>query len=133
MDAHLGELVTKLGDDVTVLVVSDHGFRADTDGSSGTHRKEGISIVAGPGVVPSAGRETWSVLDVTPTALALLGLPIADDMDGQPRLGDFTGVSPPSRIATYEKLATDPADVPASDIRIDTTTEEQLRSLGYVE
>jgi hypothetical protein len=111
------------------LVASDHGFRADPDHRRGTHRIEGILVASGPGVAQRSERPTASVLDVTPTALAALGLPQARDMDGRPALALFTSPPPLTEIATYESdgAATAPRIV------IHASTEEQLRSLGYVE
>lgn len=50
---------------------------------SGSHRMEGILIMAGPGVRKAGyqGNESC-IIDVAPTALHLMGLPIPDNMDG---------------------------------------------------
>ncbi|MBV7329268.1 alkaline phosphatase family protein [Chloroflexi bacterium TSY] len=49
---------------------------------SGFHRREGIFLAYGP-FIQSGEYEPASIIDVTPTLLHLLGLPIPDDMDGQ--------------------------------------------------
>ena len=110
-DRAIGELLSKLPADVTVMVVSDHGFGAvnhDRDfapedppfqRNSGAHddAPPGVFIAAGryiaapppePGGGAPAGksplRTIGSVLDVMPTLLALKGIPIGEDMDGRP-------------------------------------------------
>lgn len=128
-DAELGRLLEAIGPDALVLVASDHGFQADPDHREGTHRIEGIFVAAGPTVAQRSDRLALSVLDVTPTALAALGLPIAHDMDGAPQLEIFASPPPVAEIATYEA-----GGGPLTPrIVIDSSTEEQLRSLGYLE
>jgi hypothetical protein len=127
-DAQLGELLAMLGDDTTIFIASDHGS-AKTPGSEwGGHRLEGIWIAAGPGIRPARERREISVLDVTPTLLVALGLPWANDMDGVARLELFDTAVESREIASYET-----EDAVVVTQQIDSTTENQLRSLGYVE
>jgi predicted AlkP superfamily phosphohydrolase/phosphomutase len=114
-DRLLGELLGAVGEGTTVIIVSDHGFmtgatRPQTDprigvgAASDWHRKWGVLVVAGPGIPVGETLPDLSVLDVTPTILALLGLPAAEDMDGrvvEELLGKGRGAAPPP-IATYE-------------------------------
>ena len=101
------------------------------------HREEGVIFIEGPGIVRGGAIEGASILDITPTALALAGLPVAEDMDGRvlteaidPR---FFEHHPLSRIDTYESgfAATGEAGeaVPSP---IDDKVVEQLRALGYI-
>jgi hypothetical protein len=78
----------------------------------------------------SEERLSLSVLDVTPTLLALLGLPVALDMDGEIAERALILTEPPPSIHSYEPHGEAAA---ASETAIDETTEEQLRSLGYLE
>lgn len=130
VDRRMGRLLDHIGDDVTVVLLSDHGFQADPSTGYGGHRIEGIFVASGPGIRSSAERFSMSVLDVTPTLLALLGFPVATDMDG--KVAEHAlGVRRPYRlIPTYERQR-DSAHL--SETVIDETTEEQLRSLGYLE
>ena len=48
---------------------------------SGEHDREGVVVLKGPGVRRGV-RISASVLDVVPTLLALLGMPVGEDMDG---------------------------------------------------
>jgi len=131
VDAQLGELLERLGPDVTVLVVSDHGFRANAEAGYGDHRKEGIFVAAGPGVSPSSVPVDLSILDVAPTVLLGLGLPVPGDMDGRAARAVFPNAPDVPPIASYETSALEPTVAPPK--QIDPTTEEQLRSLGYIE
>jgi arylsulfatase A-like enzyme len=110
-----------------VFVISDHGFRANPELAWGDHRAEGIWIAAGPGIRPNRERVTMSVLSVTPTVLAALGMPVAADMDGPPR-SDVLESAEPRTIATYETR--EHPVTPAK--QIDASMVDQLRSLGYV-
>lgn len=130
VDRRMGQLLDEIGEGATVVLLSDHGFQADPSAGYGGHRIEGIFVASGPGIRPSDERFTLSVLDVTPTLLALLGFPVATDMDGKVAERAL-GVRPASGfIPTYERER-DPALLPETSI--DETTEEQLRSLGYLE
>ena len=50
---------------------------------NGTHRMDGILFLAGPGIQPGQTIEGASILDVAPTVLALLGVPVPKEMDGR--------------------------------------------------
>ena len=52
-------------------------------GPTGDHRLEGILIAAGPSVRPGAEPIEASLLDVAPTVLHLLGVPVPEDIDGR--------------------------------------------------
>ncbi len=106
IDTLIGGLVEAAGPGTNVLVMSDHGFHAiytkkdpgpDARGMTGHH------MDAPPGVLVAAGRDLGraapgdlaaflesgalpvlgSVADITPTLLALLGIPAARDMTGR--------------------------------------------------
>jgi len=92
-DSLLGEVLELVGDDTVVVLLSDHGFAGHRGyrGFEGNvavgiemHREDGIIFVSGPGIERSGSIDGASVLDVTPTVLALAGLPVARDMDGRP-------------------------------------------------
>jgi hypothetical protein len=107
IDGVIGGLVAAVGEGANVIVLSDHGFHAihtdkppgpEARGMTGHHvgAPAGVLVAAGPdithlpqcdvggflqaGALPSIG----SVADITPTVLALLGIPTARDMKGRP-------------------------------------------------
>ena len=98
----LGALVAAAGPETTVIVVSDHGMHAvsqereDTEfGMTGHHldAPPGVIVAAGPAILKQGGMKAFlergilpthgSVADVTPTLLALLGIPVGKDMLGR--------------------------------------------------
>ena len=155
-DEMVGRLVEAAGPGTAVIVCSDHGFRTGenrplTDSRIGYgqaadwHRKYGVVILSGPPFRRMSELTESSVLDITPTVLALLGLPVAEDMDGRPLLDAFDPVfleSHPVRyVPTYEGAATASAPAPATaraqtarlDPQGDQELKEKLESLGYLQ
>ncbi len=130
VDRRMGRLLGEIGEGATVVLLSDHGFQADPSAGYGGHRIEGIFVASGPGIRPTDERITLSILDVTPTLLALLGFPVATDMDGKVAEQVLGNDRQSGFIPTYERES-DPAH--SSETSIDETTEEQLRSLGYLD
>jgi predicted AlkP superfamily phosphohydrolase/phosphomutase/Tfp pilus assembly protein PilF len=153
-DELLGELLASVSPQSTVIIMSDHGFLsgssrptdgpADIEGKPGKwHRMYGVIMIAGKGI-PAGRLDTATLYDVTPTVLALAGLPLADDMQGIPLLKRATQDKSPQRIASYEPATDhDPRRSKASDESVggsDATTmplvDEQLlrnlAALGYV-
>ena len=103
---------------------------------TGTHRAQGLFVMAGPGIKAGYQLRASSILDISPTMLYLLGLPVADDMVGrvlrealEPSLWRSR---PLQMVATFEHgpaRAAPQADAFAPD-------EEQLRelrALGYIQ
>jgi tetratricopeptide (TPR) repeat protein/arylsulfatase A-like enzyme len=145
-DDMLGELIAKAGDDVTVILMSDHGFHPDhlrpasipdiPAGPAIEHRDFGILALGGPGIRKDALLHGASLLDVAPTILTLYGLPVAEDMDGKVLSEAFVKAPDVMSIPTWE-------DVPGADgrhpphTRFDAVASqealEQMIALGYIE
>jgi hypothetical protein len=147
VDEVLGEMLAALPPRASVIVVSDHGFRP-------WGHKEGpdaFFVAAGPNVKRMQGpppekltrsdlTRIGSILDVTPTLLALEDIPLGLDMDG--RVLDAVLLPQPGRtrkapIATHdtpEWLAAraGAAEAPGAPTEADAERLEQLRALGYV-
>ncbi|UCE84653.1 MAG: alkaline phosphatase family protein [Deltaproteobacteria bacterium] len=160
-DRTLARLRERLDPDTVLFVVSDHGFGASgrlpqpsawvgfkagersrvarplNVGQSGSHRRDGVLIAAGgpirPGAVPGT---TPTVLDIAPTLLALLGLPVARDMPGRvlEELIDpaFLAAHPIRRIDSYETRIDIEPIVDAAEATGEPRLE-YLRALGYIE
>ncbi|MBD3349243.1 MAG: hypothetical protein GF400_08635 [Candidatus Eisenbacteria bacterium] len=109
-DEMLGELLQEFGDDGTVIVCSDHGFEGPRPGRRPggirDHGPVGVLVMAGDDVRRGVRIEEQSVRDVTPTILALHGLPVAEDMDGEPIVealtDEFLARHPVGSTETYE-------------------------------
>jgi hypothetical protein len=71
-----------------------------------------VLLALGDGVRPGAVVMGASVLDVTPTILYLMGLPVARDMEGRVLTEildeEFTRTHPITYIPSYESLAVTP-------------------------
>lgn len=151
-DEILGRYLDEIGDDTTLVVLSDHGFElgalhADPRHSGDLrrvsekfHRPEGIFYLYGRNVQPGATVEGARMLDVAPTVLALAGLPPADDMPGRVLTEAVADPSllPAQRVATYEDGGRSP-DAGGDDAEGDASRRaeeraqlERLRSLGYL-
>ncbi len=158
-DRYLAELLPLVDEETVVIVVSDHGFQASgelpsdepvdenqdsftaglpggqvTIGQSGVHALDGLFLAAG-GPVIAGVRVEASIYDVAPTVLALLGMPVPDDMTGRvlEEIVDpgFWEAHPIQRIPTYEGFVErEPFD--AESIPDDSEALEMLRALGYI-
>jgi hypothetical protein len=164
VDRALAAMLAKLPRETTVIVVSDHGMHSDqVDGAfapdaqregrlSGNHTgaPPGAFLAAGPRIAVRSGAaapvETLSradlprlgsVLDVLPTLLALLELPLGEDMPGAPMPAvldaAWLAAHPPARIPTHDDDAWRAAHarLKAESIDLDERLE-QLRALGYI-
>ncbi len=133
-DELVGEILARRRPGDTFLVLSDHGFHARG------HRDApaGVLIAAGANVAKGAALPRARLMDIAPTVLALLGLPVADDMDGVVLEDLFTEGwrrgYPRDTVPTYdtaEWLASRGGRPEASGV--DDALMERLRGLGYIE
>jgi hypothetical protein len=163
-DSALASLLPKLPADTTVFVVSDHGMHAgNTEGTfepdaergdrlSGRHldAPPAVLIAAGPRIAPRGlTRQAidelarpelgilGSVLDVLPTMLVLLEIPLGADMDGAP----LAQIVEPKWLAAHPPRSVPTHDTPEwlraqesfrADSRDLEERLEQLRALGYI-
>lgn len=145
-DAAIGRLVAAMPENSTVILVSDHGFRpwGHEDGPDAFFAAAGTNIRAAGGpatdmLTRSDLRRIGSILDVTPTLLALVGIPVGQDMDGRVLdavLQPLPGTTRPAPVATHdtaEWLAARTGAAPAAATGDDENERlEQLRALGYI-
>lgn len=109
-DALLGEMMAAAGEDVTLLLVSDRGFKAGPAASAGQvligdkAPPPGMALVSGPGILRGGSPPPASILDVTPTLLHWLGLPVGRDMAGRPWFEMEVPARPPEKIASWAPL-----------------------------
>ncbi len=142
LDGFIGQLMKVSGPDTAFLIISDHGMiRVPREGldanHSGTHargRPPGIFIFSGPGIKKSAEPiKGAGLLDITPTVLYYLGLPVAEDMPGkvltQVFSDEFLAKNPLRKIRTYDRK---PRRVKEEQSPLDQEIINKLRSLGYV-
>jgi Flp pilus assembly protein TadD/arylsulfatase A-like enzyme len=147
-DRLLGELLGAVREATVVFVLSDHGFANGAErpgdfppfveaGRPGRwHTRDGIWLLAGPPVRPGRVASPLRLVQVTPTILRLLGLPLADDMVGRPMeealRESFLRRHPEGRVASHETGAAGPAPAPPGRGPADDEMLARLRSLGYL-
>jgi len=134
-DALIGRLLEGRSGNDLVLVVSDHGFEFAMSANriTGSHysklAQNGVAFLRGSGIAPGTSTLGMTVNDVTPTVLAWLDLPVAEDMDGRP--APFVGAPPTRWIPTYD---TKPVDrIETSSQPVEGILIDELKSLGYIE
>jgi predicted AlkP superfamily phosphohydrolase/phosphomutase len=102
---------------------------------SGKHTTTAMLLLAGPTVEAGVEFPRGSVLDVTPTILTLLGLPVARDMTGRFLKEAFRGEALADLAVTYVNTYGGTADSSdaAQDRQLDAATINNLKALGYIE
>jgi len=145
-DMMLQTLLDLAGPDVTVLLVSDHGFHSDhlrprgipmePAGPAVQHRQFGIICMKGAQIRQDERIYGATLLDVTPTILTLFGLPVGEDMDGRVLVQAFEKPPAITRILSWENEAGDCGMHPA-DLRMDPAAAQavlqQFVALGYIQ
>ncbi len=156
-DMMLGTLLDLAGPDATVILLSDHGFYSDhlrpavrehfrePEKKFGPemdpvawHRPQGILVAAGKSIKHDELLHGAGLLDIAPTVLTLLGLPVAEDMDGRALTHMFLEPTEPERIPSYEAPHHQDGvhrgvPVEESDPFAARQALEQLAKLGYIE
>lgn len=101
---------------------------------SGTHRVDGLFILAGPGVRRAHQLESARIEDVAPTMLYVMGLPVPDYMDGEVLLDAFRPefVRAHPVIKRSEPLPSGPT-MPGGYDAEEAELLSRLRHLGYIE
>jgi predicted AlkP superfamily phosphohydrolase/phosphomutase len=123
----VGEMAQALRPGEVLMVVSGYGMQplppwrrvAEAVGGdaslSGTHQgaPDGFVLAVGDGIKPGVVLRDASVLDLAPTMLYLMGLPVGRDMEGRvlTEMVDesFARAHPVTFIPSYERLAVTPA------------------------
>jgi len=135
-----------LAPDITV-VQCDHGFVGTAPGdvvaekkprTKGTHYPEGIFVAAGEGIRAGAKLDVKSILDVAPTLLHSLGLPIPSNLEGAVVTDAFDKEfldenpiepGPPAEEDKQESKSSEPVRTGEEEQAV----YDQLRALGYIE
>ena len=143
-DMLLDALLTYAGPETTVILVSDHGFQSQK-GRPGLnawqhpetwHRPFGIACLHGPGIRRGEALYGASLLDVTPTILTLLGLPVGRDMDGRSWLEVLDAHPGADYVDSWESIDGESGQH-ATELREDPSDAaeaiRQLVALGYLD
>lgn len=145
-DMMLGRIMQFAGEDTYVMLVSDHGFQPDhlrprdipkePAGPAYEHSPQGIFMLKGPGIKKDELIFGASLIDVTPTILTCLGLPVGEDMDGKVLTQVFEKDIIPQTIESWEKVEGECGMHPkgvGEDEDANARALEQLVELGYIE
>ena len=96
---------------------------------SGDHKVEGMLVIAGPGIKQRNKLFHADIYDITPTALAVMGLPVGRDMHGNVLEDIFLHPWKQSYVDSYD-LENSAAD---DDENVDIDkVKDRLKSLGYL-
>ena len=142
LDEVLGKYLKVAGEDTSILLISDHGFRAIEKVSarnpllSGDHEKEGVIFCKGPAFRSGYAIQDASIYDFLPTLLYLTGLPAAGDMKGKVLTDamkpEYVRAHPVRHISSYGLRKQQKAGEPPES-NVDEDIKEELRSLGYIQ
>jgi predicted AlkP superfamily phosphohydrolase/phosphomutase/tetratricopeptide (TPR) repeat protein len=145
-DMMLERMLELAGDDVTVMLISDHGFHPDhlrptslpkePAAPALEHSPYGIVVLNGPNIKKDDRIYGASILDVTPTLLTMYGLPVGNDMDGNVMVNAFTESVIPDRVDSWEGISGNSGEHPKDkqeDPYAAAEAMEQLVELGYIE
>ncbi len=146
IDGFLGYLRDRMRPEDALVIVSDHGYGDNPGGKpiertygetvspQHWHTLSGILLATGGPIRKGARGFDASVVDVTPTVLALLGLPVAQDMDGKPIEGllskEFLEKHPVSWVKTYDPTPKKGTITPSA---YDEAMKRRLQGLGYLD
>ncbi len=127
----MGDRPYLIGDALTASQVLEPLSRDDLQGR---HAPAGVFAAVGPPIVARPRLEGARIVDVAPTVLYALGLPIPDDLDGRPLLEIFD-----ERYRSAHPVQYCPAESPQGEAAVPEYSadeaaemERRLRGLGYV-
>ncbi len=120
--------------DKPALMIREHK-PSETSEWGGTHRLHGILVARAPALKAGTEIENPHLIDVAPTILHILGVPVPEDMDGSVLVDAFR----PEFLAQHPVTAgvasgTSEGDRPSGYTDEESAkVEERLQALGYLE
>jgi len=130
--------VQRFGKKEDSVFSNDLRFHLTNLAFSGCHRLDGIFAVKGEGIQKGNEIKGAKIIDLAPTILHCLGLPIPSDMDGVPLKQSFTESYLDHNPIRYEE--TSPSETHTEQVKGHIYSHEEsrkvaarLRSLGYIE
>ena len=147
-DMMLEALLSKIGTETHVVLLSDHGFRSEANrplrlpkepaAPMHEHRAYGIFAAAGPAFNKGQTLFGARLLDICPSILHFFGLACGDDMEGRVLLELFADRTPPKTLPSWEEIEGESGmHPPLSELEGDAAIEklgmQQLVDLGYIE
>lgn len=142
VDRLIGEWMSVLPRDTTVMIMSSYGFRwgknrprsmPNGGAALSDHRNPGMFVAYGPHVSPNRSAHPMSVYDVTPTVLSLLGLPQSTEMPGHVAAWAFKDIVPITsvRVVSYGEFVNSKPLAAAAGVPAPVYAQ-QLQSIGHL-
>ncbi len=145
-DMMLERYLELAGNDATIIVMSDHGFHSgnqrqhhlpkEPSSPAHEHRQQGILVMKGPDLKKGQQLFGTSLLDITPTILHAMGLPVGKDMEGRVIREAFVEAGEVSYIPSWESIPGNSGMHPP-EVQMNPWAEhialQQLMDLGYIE
>lgn len=120
---------------IQILNGQELQFAETVSRPSGIHRRNGIFLAGGGSIQGQGEIPTASIVDVVPTILYLMGLPIPTDMDGRLLEALFAKEYLATRPPVYQHVDEDISEFDTEDYSAEDAKliEERLRGLGYID
>lgn len=133
VDEQIGELLKRRRANTITFVVTDHG--EVSMGNKGNHKNNGFIIAQGPGIRKHTFQKA-TVLDIAPTLLYLLNLPVAQDMDGNVLMEVFEKNlftdKPIAYIDSYDSVVAPATKKVEVNEGLEEQNTEELKANGYL-
>jgi predicted AlkP superfamily phosphohydrolase/phosphomutase len=110
-----------------------HKWRTTQMIHSGHHQREGVIFAKGPCVATGKSLQGAEIVDLTPTILALMGLPLLPDFDGKVLKELTVGINDIRVEEVKVKLSTEGSGGGGYSEEERKQLEDMLRGLGYME
>jgi hypothetical protein len=135
IDRIVGELLAEIPEDTIVIALSDHGFE---DRFAHSRAPQGFAIVAGGATLAAKERGRLSIYEIAPTIAMLLGLPVAEDLEADPRQDlfdpNFVREHPATTVSTWNWEGRAPmSGAMTAEDALEQAEIERLRALGYIQ
>ena len=134
LDQMLHHLVQAAGPGTNIWLVSPHGTRPPQTPPGGYPANElawksptGLFVATGPDFNSDVLLHGAGCLDIAPTLLATMGLPVGQDLDGRILVEAWRSSRPITRIPSWDPVG--PMTAPAPSVPLDHPLAERLRQL----
>ncbi|MFT7679587.1 MAG: putative AlkP superfamily phosphohydrolase/phosphomutase, partial [Planctomycetota bacterium] len=130
------DLIFEVREDHLVTAVEGAALLSRFRAPRPDHDRQGILIAAGPRIAHAADRGQWSIEDITPTALHLMGLSVHEEMSGSVRTELCLDERP---VQLVPRSADGDLSAPATGASSSMTNAQSeamfqsLQSLGYAD
>lgn len=142
-DMMLHRLLAECDENTLVVLCSDHGFNSgflrspsvpnEPAGPALDHRQYGILCMRGPNIRTGEQLYGAGLLDIAPTILSFLDIPVASDFDGRVLQDAFVRELTTATIPTWETNERVDRHSPDVDVANESRLLSHLRALGYIE